>query len=34
MTGIGEEQEGAGRFGRTVDAEGNRFELRQPVEGM
>ena len=29
-----QEQEGIGRFGWSVDPEGNRFELWEPVEGM
>ncbi len=28
------EQEGIGRFGWAADPEGNRFELREPAEGM
>jgi hypothetical protein len=27
-------QEGVGRFGWAADPEGNRFELREPAEGM
>ena len=29
-----QEQEGIGRFGWAADPEGDRFELREPAEGM